>query len=108
MGRKTIELEVRAERAAPTEMAAPAEHRTSQRTQTSRHPGQPSAVSEESSNVAAHSARESQWLIAALLNQRATKASALPKNPRFSGAPMKMHGTLIARSSHYHRTHKHV
>ena len=24
------------------------------------------------------------------LNQRATKASALPKNPRFSGAPRKM------------------
>ena len=39
------------------------------------------------------------------LNQRATKASALPKNPRFSGAPRKMHRTLIARSSHYHRTH---
>ena len=52
MGRKTIELEVRAERAAPTEMAAPAEHRTSQRTQTSRHPGQPIAMSEKSSNFA--------------------------------------------------------
>ena len=38
-----------------------------------------------------HSALESQWLIAALLNQRATKASALPKNPRFSGTPRKMH-----------------
>ena len=25
------------------------------------------------------------------LNRRATKASALPKNPRFSGAPRKMH-----------------
>ena len=39
------------------------------------------------------------------LNRRATKASALPKNPRFSGAPKKMHRTLIARSSRYHRTH---
>ena len=59
MGRKTIELEVRAERAAPTEMAAPAEHRTSQRTQTSQHPGQPIAMSEKSSNFAAHSSKES-------------------------------------------------
>ena len=39
------------------------------------------------------------------LNRRATKASALPKNPRFSGAPRKTHRTLIALSSHYHRTH---
>ena len=36
----------------PAEMAAPAEHRTSQRTQTSRHPGQPIAMSEKSSNFA--------------------------------------------------------
>ena len=72
MGRKTIELEVRAERAAPTEMAAPAEHRTSQRTQTSRHPGQPIAMSEKSSNFA---------------------------------LAIQNHRTLIARSSHYHRTH---
>ena len=34
-------------------MAAPAEHRTSQRTQTSRHPGQPIAMSEKSSTFAA-------------------------------------------------------
>ena len=39
--------------AAPTEMAALAEHRTSQRTQTSQHPGQPIAMSEKSSNFAA-------------------------------------------------------
>ena len=36
----------------PAEMAAPAEHRTSQRTQTARHPGQPIAMSEKSSNFA--------------------------------------------------------
>ena len=42
------------------------------------------------------------------LNRRATKASALPKNPRFSGTPRKMHRTLIALSSRYHRTHVHV
>ena len=36
----------------PAEMAAPAEHRTSQRTQTSRHPGQPIAMSKKSSNFA--------------------------------------------------------
>ena len=59
MVRKTIELEVRAERAAPTEMAALAEHRTSQRTQTSQHPGQPIAMSEKNSNFAAHSSKES-------------------------------------------------
>ena len=41
-----------AERAMLAEMAAPAEHRTSQRTQTSRHPGQPIAMSEKSSNFA--------------------------------------------------------
>ena len=35
----------------PAEMAAPAEI-TSQRTQTSRHPGQPIAMSEKSSNFA--------------------------------------------------------
>ena len=52
MGRKTIELEVRAERAAPTEMAAPAEHRTSQRTQTAQVRGQAIAMSEKSSNFA--------------------------------------------------------
>ena len=33
-------------------MAALAEHRTSQRTQTSQHPGQPIAMSEKSSNFA--------------------------------------------------------
>ena len=52
MGRKTIELEVRAERAAPTEMAAPAEHRTSQRTQTAQVRGQAIAMSEKSSTFA--------------------------------------------------------
>ena len=31
---------------------APTEHRTSQRTQTSQHPGQPIAMSEKSSNFA--------------------------------------------------------
>ena len=41
-----------AEMAAPTEMAMLAEHRTSQRTQTSQHPGQPIAMSEKSSNFA--------------------------------------------------------
>ena len=33
-------------------MAALAEHRTSQRTQTAQHPGQPIAMSEKSSNFA--------------------------------------------------------
>ena len=51
MGRKTIEKGC-LRKGAPTEMAAPTEHRTSQRTQTSRHPGQPIAMSEKSSNFA--------------------------------------------------------
>ena len=33
-------------------MGVPTEHRTSQRTQTARHPGQPIAMSEKSSNFA--------------------------------------------------------
>ena len=32
------------------------------------------------------------------LYRRATKASALPKKPRFSGAPTETHRTLIALS----------
>ena len=51
MGRKAIEMGACGE-ASLAEMAAPAEHRTSQRTQTSRHPGQPIAMSEKSSNFA--------------------------------------------------------
>ena len=42
------------------------------------------------------------------LNRRATKASALPQKPRFSGAPKETHRTLIALSQRYHRTHVQV
>ena len=77
--------------AAPTEMVVHAEHRTSQRTQTSRHPGQPIAMSEKSSNFALAFGTWVAMADTAPLNQRATKASALPKNPRFSGTPRKMH-----------------
>ena len=80
-----------AERAMLAEMATPAEHRTSQRTQTSRHPGQPIAMSEKSSNFALAFGTWVAMADTAPLNQRATKASALPKNPRFSGTPRKMH-----------------
>ena len=46
------EMAALAEMAMPTEMVVHAEHRTSQRTQTSRQPGQPIAMSEKSSNFA--------------------------------------------------------
>ena len=67
-----------AEMAAPTEMAMLAEHRTSQRTQTSRHPGQPIAMSEKSSNFALAFGTWVAMADTAPLNRRATKASALP------------------------------
>ena len=55
-----------------------AEHRTSQRTQTSRHPGQPIAMSEKSSNFALAFGTWVAMADTAPLNRRATKASALP------------------------------
>ena len=61
------------------------------RTNTARNPDQPIAMSKKSSNFALAFGTWVAMADTAPLNQRATKASALPKNPRFSGAPRKMH-----------------
>ena len=93
-----------AEMAMLAEMAALAEHRTSQRTQTSRHPGQPIAMSEKSSNFALAFGTWVAMADTAPLNRRATKASALPIRAKLSGGPngdaSHAHRTFIALPSH--------
>ena len=83
---------------APAEMAAPAEiavqpgEITSQRTQTAQVGGQPIAMSEKSSNFAAHSSKESKASLGTPIKSAGDQGLCSPqKSEIFGGPKMRRH-----------------